>query len=90
MTAIEKMTDYTLCGAEDNGAMESQNMIRETLRMSTAIRKTVKGDKMVPDVPKDLMKRLKLIIDSNCTNAMILPSFSKSSEQIQQPHISPG
>ena len=33
------MTDGAVCGREESG--ESVNMIRETLRMTTAIRKTV-------------------------------------------------
>ena len=33
------MTDASVCGNEDTS--ESVNMIRETLRMTTAIRKTV-------------------------------------------------
>lgn len=74
MTAIEKVTDLLVCGQEDG---ESQNMIRETIRMTTAIRKTVnaKGEK-TGDVPKDLLKKLKLTIDSNCSIATVIPCLS--------------
>ena len=74
MTAIEKVTDLLVCGRDES---ESQIMIRETIRMTTAIRKTVnvKGDK-IGEVPKDLMKKLKLVIDSNCSIATVIPSLS--------------
>lgn len=51
-------------------------MIRETIRMTTAIRNTVnmKGEKTA-QVPKDLMKRLKIAIDSNCSIATVIPSL---------------
>jgi len=59
-------------------------MIRETLRMTTAIRNTVSlknGEKSLnisennKDVPKDLMKRLKLVVDSNAYQSIIIPTI---------------
>ncbi len=83
MTAIEKMTNLIVCGQEEGG--DSQNMIRETIRMTTAIRKTVnfKGDKLVmgngmgnsSDVPKDLMKKLRLCIEHNCHSTTVIPTL---------------
>lgn len=63
MTAIEKMTELTANPA----AQDSQNLIRETLRMSTAVRqsnliprKSSVSQQQVPELPNNILKRLKL------------------------------
>lgn len=65
-------------------------MIRETLRMTTAIRKTVNlknneklchGDSS--EVPKDLMKRLKIVIDSNTHCSIVLPTLKDSKDTLE-------
>lgn len=63
MTAIEKMTELIANPA----AQDSQNLIRETLRMSTAVRqsnliprKSSVSQQQVTDLPNNILKRLKL------------------------------
>lgn len=77
MTAIEKMTDMAVCPQEEN--QDSVNMIRETMRMTAAIRKTVTmkstGGKEVGDIPKDLFKKLNMMLSSNTSSAMVLPTY---------------
>lgn len=77
MTAIEKMTDMTVCPQEEN--QDSVNMIRETMRMTAAIRKTVTmkstGGKEVGDIPKDLFKKLNMMLSSNTSSATVLPTY---------------
>lgn len=61
MTAIEKMTELIANPA----AQDSQNLIRETLRMSNAVRqssliprKSV-SQQQAPELPNNILKRLK-------------------------------
>ena len=59
MTAIEKMTEHT----SNPIAQDSQNLVRETLRMSSAVRQSalipIKSKNEGPDLP-NVLRRLKL------------------------------
>ncbi len=80
MTAIEKMTDFSVCPQQE--ANDSQNLIRETIRMSTAIRKTInfkveKKDTLGQnnnDISKDFLKKLKITLDSKAVSATVCPT----------------
>lgn len=63
MTAIEKMTELV----SNPAAQDSQNLIRETLRMSNAVRqsaliprKSSASQQQVTELPNNILKRLKL------------------------------
>lgn len=70
MTAIDKMIDRVL---NPETKPDSHNLIRDTIRMSTAVRMSmktqdVKKRKASTDSTDNVMKRLKISIDSKTVN----------------------